>query len=89
VYQILGSQNISYFKPVTEKQCVYKGVRDWMNNTKTSFAELLRKIYGKYHTQTACRVRQYLNGKNEISMSYINAILEVTGLTYEEAFRRE
>jgi transposase len=89
VYQIIGKQNISYFKEVTEEQCVFKGIRDYMNNTQTSLAEIIRKIYGGYHASTCQRFRYYLNGKNEMSMSTINAILDVIGLTYEEAFRRD
>ena len=86
VYQIIGKRNISYFKKVTEKQCVFKGIRDYMNRTATSLAELLRKIYGVYHPETCSRFRQYLNGRNEMSMSTINGILKATGLTYEQAF---
>lgn len=89
VYQIIGKRDTSYFKEVTDKQCVFKGIRDYMNNTQTSLSEIIRKIYGSYHATTCQRFRKYLNGYNEMSMSTINAILDVTGLTYEEAFRRE
>ena len=89
VYQIIGKQHISYFKEVTEEQCVFNGIKDYMNKTRTSLAEIIRKIYGSYHSSTCQRFRNYLNGKNEMSMSTINSILDVTGLTYEEAFRRD
>lgn len=89
VAQILGKMNVSYFKKVTEQQCVFKGIRDYMNNNEISLSELIRRIYGNYHTQWANRVRLYLNGTNEFKKSFIDKVLEVTGLTYEEAFRRD
>lgn len=89
VAQIIGEQNISYFKEVTEKQCVFNGIRDYMNNTQTSLTELIKKCGFNYHPRTSTKYRYWLNGKNEMKMSAINSLLKVTGLTYEEAFRRD
>lgn len=89
VAQIIGEQNVSYFKEVTEKQCVFKGIRDYMNNTQTSLTALIKKCGFNYHAETANKYRYWLNGTNEMKMSAINSLLEVTGLTYEEAFRRD
>lgn len=91
VFQLIGKRNIAHFRKITEKQCIFKGLREYMNKTALSLTELIRRICGehKYHPETSARYRAYLCGKNDIPMRVINEILRVTGLTYEQAFLEE
>lgn len=91
VYQLIGSRNISFFKTVTPEQCVFVGLREWMNKHSVSLTELIRRMYGrnKYCAVLSTRLRAYLNGTNNMSMGLIDRILKTTGLTYEEAFCRD
>ena len=88
VYQLIGKRNIAYFKPITPKQCVFDGLRDWLNQKSMSIAELIRQVRGehKYHPVVFSQYRAYLTGRHNMKMPTINAILRVTGLTYEQAF---
>ena len=86
VYQLIGGKDEKLFKPITTERCVYGGLRKWMNDNKVCVSELTRKIYGNYAPNSYERVKERLNGKCQFTKTYIDKILEITGLTYEEAF---
>jgi len=88
VHQIIGKSNTSLFRPITPKMCVYDGIRLWMNKNKISTAELVRRIYGRTGGEAYEMTRRRLTGINELTKTYIDKILSITNLTYEEAFKR-
>ena len=60
---------------------VYPGIRSWMARNmvnKTSFSKKLGIDIG--------RLTRILKGVSDVKKSYIDKILAVTGMTYEEAF---
>lgn len=87
VFQLIGKNDKARFKPITEEQCIYDGLRNWMNENRISRAELVRMMYGTLHSSCLDRLRGWLKG-TEMTMYSINKILAVTGLTYEQAFLR-
>lgn len=87
VYQIIGSSAVRYYRYITERQCIYIGIRDWLNRNKLTITAFVRIVYKKYHSVYYGKLRNYLLGKNELRKTMIDRILEVTGLTYEEAFK--
>lgn len=88
VYQIIGGADIRYFKPITEKQCVYVGIRNWMNENKVNRTQLIRKIWGYTEPELHHRLNLTLRGC-DCRKNMIDKLLSATGLTYEEAFMRE
>lgn len=68
---------------------VYIGIDNWMKFTHTTYA-MLNKMLG-YATTSSNQVNpaKRLMGKAEPSKSFIDAMLYLTGLTYEEAFKKK
>lgn len=73
---------------LTEKECVYKGLRDWMNENQVSRIKLTRIIYGYYQPNQYDVLKRALLGSN-CHKHIIDSILKATGLTYEKAFGTE
>ena len=87
VDQMVARYNVNQFKGFTEEGCVYVGLRNWLNENKCSLSELLRRIHGRnVSTGTRTQYSERLKGKVKFTMPEINAILGVTGKTYEELF---
>lgn len=86
VQQVVGTG--CHFREVTEADCVYKGIRDWMNNKRISRTYLVRLLYDDTHPVLQHKISSILKGCN-VNKNTIDRILAVTGLTYEEAFGRE
>ncbi len=85
VFQLIGGINRARVKPLTKKQCIYDGLRKYLNENHIGRAELTRKLYGYYHSSTYSCLCKWLRGV-EMTMSTINKILSITGLTYEQVF---
>lgn len=86
---IIGGENPKLFRPHTVDRCVYSGIRKWLNANKISNNELSRRLYGNANPKNAMRISSILKGKTEITKSFIDKIIEITGLTYEKAFESE
>ena len=71
-----------YFNESTTGRIKYDGLRNWMLENRVGLTELTRRCG---HT----KLYASLIGNSEPSKSAIDAILEVTGLTYEECFKKE
>ena len=87
VFQLIGGKTRHHYRIITKELCVYDGLRDWLNENRVSIGELTRRIYGEAHAVARKRISDKLGGAI-ITKTYIDKILKVTGLTYEEAFRR-
>lgn len=86
VYQLIGGEG-GCFRGITKEVCIYDGIRNWMNENKISKAKFIRKIHGCYSYESLSRLSEILKGANT-RKDMIDNILSVTGLTYEEAFKR-
>lgn len=79
----------SYFRYITKKQCIYVGLREWMNDNKVSGMALVRMLGYNAEPQTYSRIFTYLRGKNSPRKCIIDKLLEITGLPYEELFMED
>lgn len=63
---------------------VFPGIRNYMRENQLSFAGF-SKILGISIKQVICG----LCGKNDITKNFIDRVLDTTGMTYEQAFKKE
>lgn len=91
VSQIIKAIRDKDTKPLAvTRKVVYPAIRDWMNEnriTQTQFNNMTG--YGEYYSAKETPLRRCLLGGDRVSIELIKKILEVTGLTFEEAFARE
>lgn len=90
VRYILDNYAETQFKWVSAAQCIYSGLRNWLNENECGISELVRRIYGDSCTTAAVR-RYYwmLRGDRRLTIDDIDDILSLTGSTYEELFGME
>ena len=71
---------------ITEDDCIYAGLREWMNDHNERTGDISFVLYGRrdsgYHKQT----KMMLSGRRTIYKDHIDILLKHTGLKYEEAF---
>lgn len=88
VYAIAGETAKHYHRHITKEQCVYDGLRGYLNENKISRMHFCRMCYeGIFHQATYHRFKKVLKGSNTTKQT-IDRILEATGLSYEVAFER-
>lgn len=85
VHESIGHTGTRFYA-IDEKNCIFPGLRDWMNKTRTSKTALTIKMYGYFASPYYARIRDKLNGKNELKKYEIDQLLRLTGMTYEELF---
>lgn len=89
-YQAVAASLAGYapcrFHWITESQCIFPGLRNWMNENKTTLPELVRRCGYAPLPTTLSRMRDYLCGRSDMRKKTIDKILCATGLTYEDAF---
>ena len=85
VSSVCGYGAPSYFRHIGEK-CVYPNLSLWMNKHKVSKREFLRRMGLTAHSNNYARLDSYMRGDTQPRKQYIDKMLEVTGLTYEELF---
>lgn len=87
VHQIIGCTDRKRFRDLTKEQCVFDGLRRYLNENRISIKELTRKMYGDFSGNAYQNLKAALkSNKSYLTMPKINRILSVTGLTYEEVF---
>lgn len=83
IQQIIPPVKNSCHRKRAYKACVYPAISRWLYENRysyTSFAKLIGVSFAS--------VRRWFSDGGKMEKSSIDKILEVTGLTYEEAFRR-
>ena len=75
-----------YFRAVTEKRCIYPGIREWMNQEKISPRRLAAMMGYSTYTGVVRSLGDRLSGRAEIRIGDIRNILRISGMTFEEAF---
>ena len=71
------------FRPSTIGRIKYVGLRNWMFANRCKLSDLEKMVGGSR------RLSSCLTGKHEPGKKTIDAILRVTGLTYEECFKED
>ena len=89
VAQSCGKHGPNHFRSWTAESCVYPNVRKWLNKSKMTKNELIRRLGAKPHVNTHRVVGNYLQGKSYPSKQTIDKLLSITGLTYEEFFKTD
>jgi transcriptional regulator with XRE-family HTH domain len=89
VYEMCGKNGKRCFKPITEKQCVYPIWREWFNENRVNRMDFIRMLEDDGHSLSHVHLSELMKGNRFPNKKNIDAILEVTGLTYEELFYRE
>ena len=69
---------------IARKQYVYPNIAKWMIENKISPGLFSKKI-----GCSQAAVSNWMTGKRDPSYKFINLVLKETGMTYEEAFKRE
>lgn len=66
----------------TRPTCRFPNIQRWMDEHNVSRRELARRM--DVGDSTVCNT---INGKSDPCLFVVNAVLRVTGMTYEEAFK--
>ena len=89
VQQVCAKANPALARVVTPKMCAYPGLRNWMNGARISKAELNRILHNGYYAgnqNSVELINSKLRGETSFKMKEINAIIDRSGLTYEQLF---
>lgn len=86
VAQYCAGVNAKHYRFCGEKTCVYVGLREWMNENRVSTTVLLQMMGYVYSPGSTDRWRGKFAGENAFKIDEIKKILEVTGMTFEQAF---
>lgn len=86
VRQQLSSMEPANFNAITEKRCIYPGIRLWMNQQHITTRRLTVMMGYALSSGTVSRIARVLSGNTEIKIGDILVLLRLTGMTFEEAF---
>lgn len=86
VAQLVGS--IREMREYTKTYSVYYGIDSWMKFNRVTYARFARMLGYAPSASNQRNLARRLMGKVDVSKSWIDAVLKLTGLTYEEAFSR-
>ena len=90
VAQICGGMYAKYSRGTRKQNAViFKGLREWLSTNKISRAKFCDMLGYESGTATRVRLNSKLYGCTEFKMNEIKKILEVTGMTFEEAFEED
>ena len=75
------------FRPYKQEECIYDGLRFWLNENRITRRELCRRLEKKAnHGGSVTNVLDHLRGKGSFTINDINKLIETTGMTYEQLF---
>lgn len=86
VGQACGKANPKRFQFHGEDKVIYPNLRNWMNDNKVSSLEMLRRMGFEAAPATYTKLRGILRGKFNPRKNWIDGLLSVTEMTYEELF---
>ena len=76
-------QQACAWKPSEYGSCIYPQIKKWMNDNRVKLPEMAKRMY-----VTDSSLRSALNGSASLKKEYIDALLALTGMTYEELFKQ-
>lgn len=89
VHQACGKHGPGHFRKITENGCVYPNLRNWMNENKVSYMELLRRMGIFPVTQNLNTHKLWLSGRADPRKETIDKMIAITGIPYEKLFTKE
>lgn len=85
VAAVCGKQSPYRFSVITDN-CIYPNLRKWMNDNKVSRSEFVRRMGYELAQGNQQRFSNLLRGKYIPRKTYIDKMIEVTGMPYEVLF---
>lgn len=85
--QITGA--VRRMKAWNKTYSIYPAIDSWMKYNRVTYAMLTDMIGYATSASAQVAVQRRLMGEREMYKGFIDSLLRVTGLTYEEAFRKE
>lgn len=89
VHQACGKYGPGHFRKITEKGCVYPNLRNWMNENKVSYMELLRRMGLLPVSRNLSTIYNWLRGMCDPRKETIDKMIAITGIPYEKLFTKE
>lgn len=88
VYQIVRRCGLELcdFRKLSEHECVYPGLRNWWNQNRMTYLKFFDVTGLRYHDTNIRRLERYFSGESHPRKDYIDKLIAVTGLTYEQLF---
>lgn len=77
-------QSVTMERKECSCRCIWEGLAYWMEENNVSVKELAEKIGASYSS-----LRDWMIGKHDPRKRYIDALLKLTGWSYEDLFREE
>ena len=85
--QICGGKNILHKRSVAlHDDLIYPNIARWLFENQVSMAAFSQSMGKGKRNSSYTRIVECLHGKRRFDISEIKKILEVTGMTFEEAF---
>lgn len=84
--QLLGGYDPYHFQYISKEGCIYPGLRKWMNDNKVCRTELVRRMGKNAWSYSVSAMTSMMMGRTMPTKYSIDAILRVTGMTYEQCF---
>lgn len=82
----LNDNAATHFNP-GKKYSIYEGIDKWLHQNEITYAKLIRIMGKKEHFSTRAAWSEKLMGKRCLFKEDIDYLLDLTGLSYEDAFR--
>ena len=89
VYAACGKVSRSRFHTYEREDCVWAGLRNWLNDNKVSRRELLHRMGLEYGSTNLVCLNDNLSGKKDMRFSFMRKMTAITGLTLDELFGEE
>lgn len=84
--QITSIMRTDMFKPFTEKRCVYPNLRNWINEHEYGLGQMVYMMHLSPECGTVEKLRRILRGETLPKKDWIDAMMEMTGMSYERMF---
>lgn len=86
---VCGKNGYAHFCPWTERDCVYIGLREWINENKFTRMGLVRELGYNVCAKTSIRLGKLMRGEAVMDKNLIDKFIALTGVPYEQLFRSE
>ena len=86
VHQVIHKHCDSYYHIVQPHECIYVGLRKWMNENEVSGTELCRRMGSTSGIKYVGQLSSAMRGMANLRKDAIDKLIAVTGMKYEELF---
>lgn len=79
----------SWFHAKGEGDCIFPGLRDFINSTELTSRQLAEILGYKWNNVSCQKINRLLRGEEQFRMSQIRALMKHSGMSFEELFGGE